>query len=117
VLMHCVSAYPCADDALNLRTICTLQGAFGESIPIAYSGHETGVAATLCAVVLGACAVERHVTLDRAMFGSDQAASLEPDGFRRLVRDIRMWERARGDGEKRVHPSEEAVMRRLRRSA
>jgi N-acetylneuraminate synthase len=114
-LLHCMSAYPANDADLNLRCIQTLRDRFG--VPVGYSGHERGIAMSLAAVALGACIIERHITLDRAMFGSDQAASLEPDGLRRLVRDIRNFEEALGDGVKRVHPNEEAVMRRLRRSA
>lgn len=114
VLLHCVSAYPADDSVLNLRCIRTLRERY--NMPVGYSGHERGIAMTLCAVALGACIVERHLTLDRTMFGSDQAASLEPEGFRRLVRDIRNFEAALGDGVKRVHESEEPVMRRLRRT-
>jgi N-acetylneuraminate synthase len=84
-------------------------------VPIGYSGHEVGLYTTLAAVVLGACVVERHITLDRAMWGSDQAASVEPQGFARLVKDIRAVEVALGDGVKRVYDSEIPVMRKLRR--
>lgn len=114
-LLHCMSAYPADESALNLRCIRTLRERY--SLPVGYSGHERGIAMTLCAVAMGACIVERHLTLDRTMFGSDQAASLEPDGFRKLVRDIRNFEAALGDGVKRVHASEEAVMKRLRRAS
>ena len=113
VLMHTTSAYPSSPDELNLRVIPRLAERF--KVPVGYSGHEVGLAPTLAAVVLGACAVERHITLDRAMWGSDQAASVEPQGFSRLVRDIRLYERARGDGEKRVYESEQPIMERLRR--
>jgi len=113
VLLHCVSAYPCPAPDLNLRVIETLRRRY--DLPVGYSGHETGIAATLCAVVLGACVVERHLTLDRSSWGSDHSASLEPDGLRRLVRDIRMYEAARGDGVKRVIESELPVMARLRK--
>ena len=113
VLMHTTSAYPSSPDELNLRVIPRLAERF--EVPVGYSGHEVGLAPTLAAVVLGACAVERHITLDRAMWGSDQAASVEPQGFSRLVRDIRLYERARGDGEKRVYESEQPIMERLRR--
>ena len=113
VLMHTTSAYPSSPDELNLRVIPRLAERF--EVPVGYSGHEVGLAPTLAAVVLGACAVERHITLDRAMWGSDQAASVEPQGFSRLVRDIRLYERARGDGEKRVYESEQPVIERLRR--
>ena len=84
-------------------------------IPIGYSGHEVGLYTTLAAMVLGACVVERHITLDRAMWGSDQAASVEPQGFMRLVRDIRAVETALGDGIKKVYPSEVPIMQKLRR--
>jgi N-acetylneuraminate synthase len=84
-------------------------------IPIGYSGHETGIASSVAAAVLGACIVERHITLDRSMWGSDQAASLEPNGIMRVVRDIRLVESAMGDGEKTVLPSEIPVMQKLRR--
>ena len=101
-------------DELNLLGIQTLQREFPE-IPIGYSGHEVGVATTVMAAVLGAASVERHITLDRAMWGSDQAASLEAPGITRLVRDIRVWEKARGDGTLRVNKSERAIEAKLRR--
>ena len=83
-------------------------------MPIGYSGHETGLQSTVAAVALGATFIERHVTLDRAMWGSDQAASVEPAGLQRLVRDIRVVERAMGDGVKKVYESELKPMQRLR---
>ena len=92
--------------------IATLREEFG--CPVGYSGHEVGLQTTVAAVALGACLVERHVTLDRAMWGSDQAASVEPAGLARLVRDIRVVEAALGDGVKRVHDSELASRARLR---
>jgi N-acetylneuraminate synthase len=113
VLLHATSTYPCPPDEANLRMIDTLAGRFG--VPIGYSGHERGLQVSIAAVAMGACMVERHVTLDRTMWGSDQAASLEPEGLRRLVRDIRNVELALGDGVKRVFPGEEAPRRRLRR--
>ena len=113
LIAHCTSAYPCKPEELNLRVIQTLQQEF--DCPIGYSGHEVGLQTTLAAVVLGACFVERHITLDRAMWGSDQAASVEPHGFARLVRDIRVIEKALGDGVKRVYESEMIVMKKLRR--
>lgn len=113
LIAHCTSAYPCKPEELNLRVIQTLQQGF--DCPIGYSGHEVGLQTTLAAVVLGACFVERHITLDRAMWGSDQAASVEPHGFARLVRDIRVIEKALGDGVKRVYESEIIVMKKLRR--
>ncbi len=114
VLAHSTSTYPCHPGELNLRMIATLRDAF--SCPIGYSGHEVGLQTTIAAVALGACLVERHVTLDRAMWGSDQAASVEPAGLVRLVRDIRVVEAALGDGVKRVHESELASQARLRRT-
>lgn len=112
VLMHATSTYPCSPDELNLRMIVTLQETF--PCPVGYSGHEVGLQTTCAAVVLGACVVERHITLDRAMWGSDQAASVEPGGLMRLVRDIRVIERALGDGTKRVYASELPARARLR---
>ncbi|GAB3575696.1 N-acetylneuraminate synthase family protein [Amycolatopsis endophytica] len=114
VLLHATSTYPCPPEEANLRTIHTLAERFG--VPVGYSGHERGLQVSVAAVALGACMVERHVTLDRTMWGSDQAASLEPDGLRRLVRDIRTVETALGDGVKRVFPGEQAPRRRLRRT-
>jgi len=114
VLMHCTSAYPCDDSELNLRVMRS--GTFTKHCdPVGYSGHEKGIATTVAAVALGACMVERHITLDRTMFGSDQAASLEPTGFARLCRDIRAVEAAMGDGVKRVYDSELPALKKLRR--
>ena len=112
VVLHCTSSYPARNDELNLRMIETLSSEFG--VPIGYSGHETGLQASLAALTLGACMIERHITLDRAMWGTDQAASLEPHGLARLVRDIRVIESALGDGVKRVYDSEIPVMQKLR---
>jgi N-acetylneuraminate synthase len=112
VLTHTNSTYPCKPRDLNLRMIETLTREFG--CPVGYSGHETGLQTTLAAVVLGACLIERHVTMDRAMWGTDQAASVEPWGMARLVRDIRVVEQALGDGEKRLYEAELAVRRKLR---
>lgn len=112
-LMHCVSTYPAWNTELNLRTIQTLRSRYG--VPVGYSGHELGMVSTVAAVALGAVAVERHITLDREMWGSDQAASLEPDEFAELVRDIRFIEAAMGDGVKRVYEREIPIMERLRR--
>jgi N-acetylneuraminate synthase len=113
ILLHATSTYPSELRELNLRVIPTLLERYG--IPIGYSGHEVGLYTTLAAVVLGACVVERHITLDRAMWGSDQAASVEPQGFARLVKDIRAVEAALGDGVKRVYETEIPIMRKLRR--
>ncbi len=114
LLAHATSAYPCAVGELNLRMIHTLRQQY-PGVPIGYSGHETGLAPTLAAVALGACFVERHITLDRAMWGSDQAASVEPVGMAKLVRDIRDIEAALGDGIKRVYESEMGQRQKLRR--
>jgi N-acetylneuraminate synthase len=112
ILTHATSTYPCSPDELNLRMIHTLRNRFG--VPVGYSGHETGLQTTLAAVALGACVIERHITLDRAMWGTDQAASVEPAGLHRLVRDIRVIERAFGDGVKHVYPSELPIRQKLR---
>ena len=101
IIMHCTSTYPAAVDELNLSAITTFMSEFG--VPIGYSGHEPGVFTSVMAAVLGASAVERHITLSRAMWGADQAASLERRGLELLCRTIRIWERARGDGQKRVY--------------
>ncbi|HVW95389.1 MAG TPA: N-acetylneuraminate synthase family protein [Mucilaginibacter sp.] len=113
MIAHSTSAYPCKPEELNLKMIQTLEHKF-PGIPVGYSGHETGLATTVAAVSLGATFVERHFTLDRAMWGSDHAASVEPQGFQRLVRDIRDVETATGDGIKRVYESELGPMKRLR---
>jgi N-acetylneuraminate synthase len=112
--MHATSSYPMPAEEANLRMIETLRGHY-PGVPIGYSGHERGLQISLAAVTLGAVAVERHITLDRAMWGSDQAASLEPTGFEHLVRDIRVITDAMGDGVKRVFPGEEAPRAKLRR--
>jgi N-acetylneuraminate synthase len=113
VLTHATSTYPCSPDELNLRMIQTLRARY--NVPVGYSGHETGLQTTVAAVALGACVVERHITLDRAMWGTDQAASVEPAGLHRLVRDIRVVERAFGDGVKHVYASELPIRAKLRR--
>jgi N-acetylneuraminate synthase len=113
VLLHSCSTYPAYYEELNLRVISTLRQRFG--VPVGYSGHETGLPSSVAAVAIGACMVERHITLDRAMWGSDHAASLEPNGIHRLVRDIRLVETALGDGVKRVLEREVPVMQKLRR--
>jgi len=113
ILMHCMSTYPAKIEELNLKVIPRLIERY--DIPVGYSGHEVGLYTTLAAVVLGACAAERHITLDRAIWGSDQAASVEPHGIARLVKDIRAVETAMGDGVKRVYESEIPVMRKLRK--
>ena len=114
LIAHATSSYPCPLEELNLQMIQTLQQMYPD-VPIGYSGHEVGLATTVAAVTLGASFVERHFTLDRAMWGSDQAASVEPVGMRRLVRDIRSVETALGDGVKKVYDSEIGPMQKLRR--
>jgi N-acetylneuraminate synthase len=114
VLMHCTSTYPCEPEQLNLKMIETLRHEFPD-LPIGYSGHEVGLVPSAIAVALGACVLERHLTLDRAMWGSDQAASVEPWGFETLVKYIRVSEASLGDGVKKVYESEKASMMRLRR--
>lgn len=114
VLMHCTSTYPCEPEELNLKMIETLRHEFLD-LPIGYSGHEVGLVPSAIAVALGACMLERHLTLDRAMWGSDQAASVEPGGFERLVKYLRVTEASLGDGVKKIYESEKASMMRLRR--
>jgi N-acetylneuraminate synthase len=114
LIAHATSSYPCPLEALNLRMIQTLKNRYPNH-PIGYSGHETGLAPTVAAVALGATFVERHVTLDRAMWGSDQAASVEISGMAKLVQNLRDIEAALGDGIKRVHESEIPSMKKLRR--
>ncbi|NLF30020.1 MAG: N-acetylneuraminate synthase [Planctomycetes bacterium] len=113
-LMHTTSTYPCKAEEINLSVMSALREAF-PACPVGYSGHEVGLQITLAAAAMGAALIERHVTLDRAMWGSDQAASVEPMGLMRLVRDIRIIETARGDGTKRIYDSEKPIMERLRR--
>ncbi len=113
-ILHCTSTYPCEPEELNLRMVGTLRQGFPHN-PIGYSGHEVGLVPSAIAVALGACLVERHLTLDRAMWGSDQAASVEPGGFERLVKYIRVTEASLGDGVKKVYESEKPSMMRLRR--
>jgi len=113
LITHATSTYPCDPVELNLNMIRTLRETF--TCPIGYSGHEVGLIPSVVAVALGACLVERHITLDRAMWGSDQAASVEPGGFERLVKYIRVTELSMGDGEKQVYESELPSLRKLRR--
>lgn len=112
-LTHATSTYPCDPHELNLRMIETLRNSF--ACPIGYSGHEVGLVTSAVAVGLGACMVERHITLDRAMWGSDQAASVEPGGFEKLVKYIRVTEMSVGDGVKKVYDSELSSLKKLRR--
>jgi N-acetylneuraminate synthase len=113
MLTHTTSTYPCDPAELNLRMIHTLREQF--PCPVGYSGHEVGLVISAVAVAMGACLVERHITLDRAMWGSDQAASVEPGGLQRLVKYIRVTEQALGDGQKRVYDSEQPSLLKLRR--
>ncbi len=113
VIMHCTSTYPSKPEELNLKGIETLRNRF--NVPIGYSGHEVGLYTTYASVILGANSVERHITLDRSMWGSDQAASVEPQGMKRLVADIRTWEAAKGDGEIKIYDSEIPIIQKLRR--
>lgn len=113
VITHATSTYPCEPEELNLKMVETLRKEF--PCPIGYSGHEVGLIPSVIAVAFGACMVERHITLDRAMWGSDQAASVEPNGFERLVKYIRVTEQAVGDGVKKVYESEMSSLKKLRR--
>ena len=113
VILHACSTYPAYYEELNLRAIPMLKQRY--NVPVGYSGHETGIPSSVAAAVLGACVVERHITTDRAMWGSDQAASLEPNGIGRLVRDIRLVEQSMGDGVKRVYEREYPIIKKLRR--
>ena len=113
IILHATSTYPASYNELNLKVIPALAQRF--KVPVGYSGHETGIASSIAAVALGASMVERHLTLDRAMWGTDQAASLEPNGMHRLLRDIRLVETAFGDGQKRLLDREVPIMEKLRR--
>ena len=112
ILMHATSTYPLAPEEANLNMIDTLRERYG--VPVGYSGHETGLQISIAAVAKGAVALERHITLDRAMWGSDHSASVEPSGLTKLVRDIRVVESALGDGVKRVYASEQTSLNKLR---
>lgn len=114
LVAHSTSAYPCKNEELNLRMIPTLKNKY-PGVPVGYSGHETGLAPTWAAVAIGASFIERHITLDRAMWGSDQAASVEVGGFSRLVRNIRDIEQSLGDGVKKIYESELGQRNKLRR--
>lgn len=113
ILLHCVATYPAENHQLNLSCMDTLRSRY--ALPVGYSGHEHWLATSVAAVAMGACIVERHITLDRSMYGSDQAASLEPAGLDRLVRDIRAVEEAMGNGVKHVLAEEVPIMKKLRR--
>lgn len=113
MLTHTTSTYPCDPEELNLRMIQTLKDTF--PCPVGYSGHEVGLVNSAVAVAMGACLIERHITLDRAMWGSDQAASVEPGGLQKLVKYIRVTEQSLGDGVKKVYESEMPSRNKLRR--
>jgi N-acetylneuraminate synthase len=113
ILLHACSTYPAYYEELNLRAIPMMRERYG--VPVGYSGHETGIASTVAAATLGACFIERHITMDRSMWGSDHAASLEPNGISRIVRDIRLVEKSMGDGVKRVYEREHPIIKKLRR--
>ena len=113
IVLHSTSTYPAKLEELNLKMITTLKKKF--PFPIGYSGHEVGLSTSLAAFILGSCMLERHITLDRAMWGSDHAASVEPQGLQRLVKDLRSCELALGDGIKQVYDSEIPIREKLRR--
>jgi len=113
IILQATGTYPSNYDEIDLRVIPEFRVRYG--VPVGYSGHETGIPSSVAAVALGACVVERHITLERSMWGSDQAASLGPSGLTRLVRDIRLVELALGSGTKRVFEREIPVMKKLRR--
>jgi len=111
-LMHCVGTYPMNEEQANLNVIKTLKARY--NCPVGYSGHEPGLAISYAAASLGISSLERHITVDRTMYGSDQAASVEPNGLRTLIGSIRKIEKAFGDGVKRFLPEEQVVAKKLR---
>ena len=113
ILLHACSTYPAYYEELNLRVIPLLRERYG--VPVGYSGHETGLPSSVAAAAMGACMIERHITLDRSMWGSDHAASLEPNGINKLVGYVRLVEKSMGDGVKRVLEREQPVIKKLRR--
>jgi len=113
IILHATSTYPSNYDELDLRMIPELRKRYG--VPVGYSGHETGIPSSSAAVALGACMVERHITMERSMWGSDQAASLGPSGITRLVRDVRLVEMSMGSSVKRVLEREKPIIKKLRR--
>ncbi len=113
IVLHSTSTYPATYEELNLRVMPKLAERYG--VPVGYSGHESGIASSVGAVALGANMLERHITMDRAMYGSDQAASLGPSGVEKLVRDVRLMEASLGDGVKRVFEREVPIAKKLRR--
>ena len=110
--MHCVSTYPMKDTDANLNTINTLRNTF--DCNVGYSGHETGLSVSYAAAALGITSLERHITLDRAMYGSDQAASLAPAGLKKLVGEVNKIHLALGDGKKRIIDEEIPIANKLR---
>ena len=114
IILHATSTYPSEYNELDLKVIPEFRKRYG--VPIGYSGHETGIPTSVAAAALGACIVERHITLERSMWGSDQAASLGPSGITRLVRDIRIIETSLGDGVKKVFEREKPIIKKLRRT-
>ena len=112
-IAQATSTYPAEASELNLRAIQTFAEKY--KVPVGYSGHERGLQVTIAAVALGATFIERHITLDRSMWGTDHSASLEPEGLKKLVRDIRIIELALGDGKKKVYDSEIPIRAKLRR--
>ena len=114
ILYHCTSTYPTEHNEINLKVIEELRREF--NCPVGYSGHEKGVLPSVLSVQLGANSVERHITIDRTLWGSDQAASLEPEGLRRMVRDIREVKTILGNGKKVVYDSEIPVKKKLRKT-
>ena len=113
IILHTTSTYPALYEELNLSVIPVMKKRYG--VLVGYSGHESGIASSTAAVALGACVVERHITLDRAMWGSDQAASLGPSGIIKMINEIRLVEKSVGDGIKRVYEREEPIIKKLRR--
>jgi len=113
IVLHTTSTYPTYYKELNLSVIPELRNRY--SVPVGYSGHETGIGTSVATIALGACAIERHITLSRAMWGSDQAASLGPSGLMKLVKEARILEGALGDGNKIVFDSEKPIIEKLRR--
>ncbi|HNY84120.1 MAG TPA: N-acetylneuraminate synthase family protein [Anaerolineaceae bacterium] len=113
IVCHATSSYPCPPEELNLKVIQALKQKY--KCPVGYSGHEVGLVPSAVAVALGACLVERHITLDRSMWGSDQSASVEPQGVETLVKYIRVIEKSMGDGIKQVYDSEKSSLSKLRR--
>jgi N-acetylneuraminate synthase len=113
ILLHACSTYPAYYEELNLRVIPVLKERYG--VPVGYSGHETGLPSTIAAVAVGACMIERHITSDRAQWGTDHAASLEPNGISKVVGYTRLVEKSMGDGVKRVLEREHPIIKKLRR--